>query len=120
MNDWNATAAKFTFQSGSSNNDITVYYENSRTLMQTKVTRQYVLWGNVVKSTIKINNYHAFNPPYGSGYDFSTIMRHELGHWLVLLHTNPPSLMQPEFNTWDIRYVDSDARNGIRAIYGVQ
>ncbi|MFH2097399.1 MAG: matrixin family metalloprotease [bacterium] len=120
MNDWNATGAKFTFQSGSSNNDVTVYYQNSSTLASTTVYRKYGAWGNIVRVTEKINNYHDFSPPQNTGYDFSTVMRHEYGHWLKLNHTNPPSLMQSNIGRGEIRYVASDDRNAIRAIYGVR
>ncbi len=120
MNDWNATGAKFTFKAGSSNNDVSVYYANDSTLAYVQTTRKYVVTGDITRAIMKINSRHNFNPPYANGYDFSTVMRHEFGHWLKLDHSNPPSLMQPSFSPGTIRYVDSDMRSAIRSIYGVQ
>ncbi|MFH0951841.1 MAG: matrixin family metalloprotease [Patescibacteria group bacterium] len=120
INDWNATSAKYTFQAGSSKNDVSVYYVNDSTLAYVQTTRKYVVTGNIVKAIMKINSRHNFNPPYTNGYDFSTVMRHEFGHWLKLNHSTSPSLMQPSFSPGEIRYVDTDMRNAIRSIYGAQ
>lgn len=120
MNDWNATGAKFTFRSGSSNNDVTTYYAANSTLAYVDVGRKYRWWGDIVRVTEKINVYHRFSPPQGDAHDFSTVVRHEYGHWLRLNHTVAPSLMQDSLAKSEIHYVDADARNGIRSIYGVR
>ncbi len=118
-NEWNGTGARFTFGLGSSNNKISVTYNpGSNALATTSIYRQYGWWGNVVKCTVSINIAHDFNPPFGNGYNLATVMRHEFGHWLVLNHTNPPSLMQPSLGRGEVRYIGNDDRNGIRAIYG--
>jgi len=121
INDWNATGAKFIFRSGSSNNDILAYTEDSGTIAYVQVYRQFGNFGgNIVKAVMKINTYHQFSPPSAQGFDFSTIVRHEYGHWLKLLHNSYPSLMQESYGWGEIQYVDADARAGIRSIYGVQ
>jgi predicted Zn-dependent protease len=116
---WNTAGARFTFGLGSSNNKINVVYKpNSNALATTSITRQYGLWGNVVKCTVDVNIAHDFNPPYSGAYDLASVMRHEFGHWLVLNHTNPPSLMQSYIGQGEVRQIGTDDRNGIRSIYG--
>jgi len=119
-NNWNDAGAKFTLQNGSSNNKVYVYWENSNTLAVTKISRQWWGGGNVSKVTVGINDYHSFYPGSSTGYDLATIMRHEFGHWMVLNHTNPPSLMQPTFSPREIKYVGTDDKNGIKYIYGAR
>ncbi len=118
MNDWNATSANFTFRSESSNNDVLVYTENSGTLAYVRTFRQFGNWGNIVRAMMYVNAYNRFSPPFSSGYDFSTVVRHEYGHWLKLLHTEYEGLMHKNIGIGEIHYVDADAHNGIRAIYG--
>jgi hypothetical protein len=120
MNNWNDAGARFTFQNGSSNNKISVYWESSNTLAVSRIYRQWWGGGNVSKVTVGINNYYSFYPGSSSGYDLATVMRHEFGHWLVLNHTNPPSLMQPNLGAREVQYVGTDDKNGIKYIYGAR
>ncbi|MFA5069674.1 MAG: matrixin family metalloprotease [Patescibacteria group bacterium] len=120
MSDWNNTRARYIFQAGSSNNKVTVTWRNSHAIATTSIYRQWWGGGNVSKVTVAINSYHAFYPVQASGYDLATVMRHEFGHWLVLNHTNPPSLMQPSLSPREVQYVGLDDRNGIRYIYGTR
>jgi len=120
MSDWNNAGARFTFLSGSSNNKISVVWQNNNTLAMTTIHRQWWGGGNVSKVIVAINSYHPFYPADRSGYDLATVMRHEFGHWLVLNHTNPPSLMQPTLSRQEVHYVGLDDQNGIRYIYGVR
>lgn len=122
MNDWNATGAKFKFVSGSSNNDILVTScVECRELMTSPITRQYGFTGPIVKAKTYINVAKQWSPPDSAqyAYDFSSVMRHEQGHWLRLDHVSS-GLMEGNFGWGEVQYVDSDARSGIRHIYGVQ
>jgi predicted Zn-dependent protease len=115
MGDWNNAGARFTFTGGSSSNKIyTAYEPGSSALATTYVSRQWWGGGDVSRATVKINNYYTFNPPYG--IDLATVMRHEFGHWLVLHHTAPVSLMQPTYG--GVKYLGYDDVVAIRSIYG--
>jgi predicted Zn-dependent protease len=124
MNQWNAVGAKFQMvnQTGSSNT-IGYYWDNSTVLAYNQLQRKYVLWGDAVKSTIKINNYHRFNPPYSTGeyYDLASILRHELGHTVTLNHSSVRSaVMYSSFDSGEVRGIASDDIQGIKSIYGTR
>lgn len=115
--DWSNAGARFTFLSGGSSNKVYAAYEpSSSALATTYVSRQWWGGGDVSKATMKINIAKDFNPPYYYGYDLASVMRHEFGHWLVLLHTPPVSLMQSYYG--GVMYLGSDDVNAIRFIYG--
>ncbi len=117
MGDWNGAGARFTLTEGSSANKVsTVYDPGSSALATTYISRQWWGGGDVSKVTVRINNAKSFSPPSGGQYDLASVMRHEFGHWLVLNHTNPVSLMQPYYG--GVMYLGSDDINAIRAIYG--
>lgn len=125
MSDWNNAGARLTFSvnSGSANTVSNYYDNNSGVLAYTQNSRQYLFWGNITKSVIRINNAQNYNPPYTSGcwYDLRSILRHEFGHTLYLGHVDQGSaLMYPTFGCWESRGVATDDRNGIRAVYGTR
>ncbi len=124
MSNWNAAGAKFQLvNSSGSQNTMSYYWDNSEVLAYNQRSRQYVVFGKMTKSVIKVNNFHLFNPPYRSGeyFDLASVLRHELGHTIPLDHVGTrTALMYPSFATGEVRTLTSDEINGIRAIYGIR
>lgn len=124
MSDWNAAGARFTlYESTGSSNKMAYYYEVSGVLAYAPTWRKYGWWGDVVRGEVRVNNYPRFNPPYTSGtwYDLRSVLRHELGHWLVLWHVDTrTALMYKSFAPGEVRYLSGDEVNAVRSIYGAR
>lgn len=124
MSQWNATGSRMQLANASgSQNTMGYYWEDSSVLAFNQRSRQYVLWGKLTKSIIKLNVRHNFNPPFKSGvyYDLASVLRHELGHTIPLDHVSSrTALMFPSFDIAEVRGITADEVNGIRAIYGLR
>lgn len=71
----------------------------------------------IYEADIDMNVSHPFGTA-STSYNTQSVMTHEIGHLLGLGHSsNSSSIMYGSFNKGQIRYITSDDRNGINAIY---
>lgn len=124
MNSWNSTGARWAIVNYQpSNNTMSLYYDpNTTVLAYTRNYRTSLIFGDVYRSTITVNNAKNFNPPYGGcAYDLRSVLRHEIGHFLVLNHEDRfRTLMNSSIGCGEVKTITSDEYNAIRNIYGVR
>ena len=123
MNSWNATGSRWRVVNykPSSNTIYNFYDPGSTTLAQTKNYRNGFI-GDVYRTTIAVNNAKNFySSSQASWYDLRSVLRHELGHSLVLNHEERfYTLMNPTFGIGEVRNITSDESTAIRNIYGLR
>ncbi len=125
MNNWNNTGSRWAIVNyAPSNNTMSLYYETGTSVLAyTRTYRTGIFWGDVYRGTITVNNAQNFNPPYTSGcwYDLRSVIRHEMGHLLVLNHEDRFwTLMNSTIGCGEVKNITNDEWTAIRNIYGVR